>query len=126
MRPQKHRSRAYRRRCDRQVSSARRFGLLRRWCCRATQQLRYPLIDGQGNWIARRSQGFAAMRYTESKLTPLRVSAGELGQGRSTGAFDGTWRNVWLPSRVPNVLLNGTTGIAVGMATDIPPLCVKC
>ncbi|MDY0005188.1 MAG: DNA topoisomerase IV subunit A [Spongiibacteraceae bacterium] len=87
---------------------------------------RYPLVDGQGNWgSADDPKSFAAMRYTESKLTPYaELLLSELGQGTVDWApnFDGTMDEpLLLPARVPNVLLNGTTGIAVGMATDIPP-----
>lgn len=87
---------------------------------------RYPLIDGQGNFGSPDDpKSFAAMRYTESKLTPFaRLLLEELGQGTVEWEpnFDGTLDEPsWLPSRVPHVLLNGTTGIAVGMATDIPP-----
>ena len=87
---------------------------------------RYPLIDGQGNFgSADDPKSFAAMRYTESKLTPLaEVLLGELGQGTVdwTPNFDGTLEEPsWLPARLPHLLLNGTTGIAVGMATDVPP-----
>jgi topoisomerase-4 subunit A len=87
---------------------------------------RYPLVDGQGNFGSPDDpKSFAAMRYTESRLT--RYSAlllSELGQGTVdwTPNFDGTLEEpLLLPARVPNVLLNGATGIAVGMATDIPP-----
>ncbi len=87
---------------------------------------RYPLIDGQGNWGSIDDpKSFAAMRYTEAKLTPYAaVLLGELGQGTVDWAsnFDGTLEEPnLLPARLPNVLLNGTSGIAVGMATDIPP-----
>ena len=87
---------------------------------------RYPLIDGQGNWGSPDDpKSFAAMRYTESRLTKYSdVLMSELGQGTVdwNPNFDGTLTEpAVLPSRVPNVLLNGTTGIAVGMATDIPP-----
>ena len=87
---------------------------------------RYPLIDGQGNFGSTDDpKSFAAMRYTESKLTPIaELLLVELGQGTVewTPNFDGTLKEPsWLPSRVPHVLLNGSTGIAVGMATDIPP-----
>ncbi|MET0067817.1 MAG: DNA topoisomerase IV subunit A [Candidatus Thiodiazotropha sp.] len=87
---------------------------------------RYPLIDGQGNWGSPDDpKSFAAMRYTESRLTPYaQLLLSELGQGTVDWApnFDGTLREpTILPARVPNVLLNGTSGIAVGMATDIPP-----
>ncbi len=87
---------------------------------------RYPLIDGQGNWGSPDDpKSFAAMRYTEAKLTPYAETLlSELEQGTSDWVpnFDGTMDEPrLLPARVPNVLLNGTTGIAVGMATDIPP-----
>lgn len=87
---------------------------------------RYPLIDGQGNFgSADDPKSFAAMRYTESKLTPIaEVLLGELGQGTVDwdANFDGTLEEPsWLPARLPHLLLNGTTGIAVGMATDVPP-----
>lgn len=87
---------------------------------------RYPLVDGQGNWGAPDDpKSFAAMRYTESRLSKYaEVLLGELGQGTIdyTANFDGTLQEPkMLPARLPNILLNGTTGIAVGMATDIPP-----
>lgn len=87
---------------------------------------RYPLVDGQGNWGAPDDpKSFAAMRYTESRLAPYsEVLLSELGQGTVEWQpnFDGTMDEpCTLPARLPNVLLNGTTGIAVGMATDIPP-----
>ncbi|MEM1403762.1 MAG: DNA topoisomerase IV subunit A [Pseudomonadota bacterium] len=87
---------------------------------------RYPLVDGQGNWGSPDDpKSFAAMRYTESRLTAYAdVLLGELGQGTVDWVpnFDGTLEEpALLPAQVPNVLLNGTTGIAVGMATDIPP-----
>jgi len=87
---------------------------------------RYPLIDGQGNFGSPDDpKSFAAMRYTESKLTPIAdLLLDEIGQGTVdfTPNFDGTLKEPsWLPARVPHVLLNGSTGIAVGMATDIPP-----
>ncbi|MCP4753633.1 MAG: DNA topoisomerase IV subunit A [Proteobacteria bacterium] len=86
---------------------------------------RYPLIDGQGNWGAPDDpKSFAAMRYTESKLTPYSdVLLSELEQGTVDWKpnFDGTLEEpATLPARLPNILLNGTSGIAVGMATDIP------
>jgi len=91
-----------------------------------TFSYRYTLVDGQGNWgSADDPKSFAAMRYTEAKLTAYAdVLLGELGQGTVDWGnnFDGTLQEpLVLPSRVPNVLLNGATGIAVGMATDIPP-----
>ena len=87
---------------------------------------RYPLVDGQGNWgDVEDPKSFAAMRYTESRLSPF---AEVLLQDLNTGCvdwipnFDGTTEEPKaLPARLPNILLNGTTGIAVGMATDIPP-----
>ena len=87
---------------------------------------RYPLIEGQGNFGSSDDpKSFAAMRYTESKLSPIaEVLLGELGQGTVdwTPNFDGTLEEpTWMPARLPHLLLNGTTGIAVGMATDVPP-----
>jgi topoisomerase-4 subunit A len=87
---------------------------------------RYPLIDGQGNWgSADDPKSFAAMRYTEARLTPYaQVLLAELEQGTVDWGpnFDGTLEEpLLMPARLPNVLLNGATGIAVGMATDIPP-----
>lgn len=87
---------------------------------------RYPLIDGQGNWGSPDDpKSFAAMRYTESRLTQYaQTLLSELGQGTVdwTDNFDATLKEpVLLPARLPNILLNGTMGIAVGMATDIPP-----
>jgi len=87
---------------------------------------RYTLVDGQGNWGAPDDpKSFAAMRYTESRLTKYSEALlAELGQGTVDWEpnFDGTMDEPSvLPARVPNVLMNGTTGIAVGMATDIPP-----
>ncbi|MCB8889631.1 DNA topoisomerase IV subunit A [Vreelandella malpeensis] len=87
---------------------------------------RYPLVDGQGNWGSPDDpKSFAAMRYTEAKLSKFAdVLLSELGQGTVEWApnFDGTMQEpVVLPARLPHVLLNGGTGIAVGMATDIPP-----
>ncbi|MES1944294.1 DNA topoisomerase IV subunit A [Salinisphaera sp. PC39] len=87
---------------------------------------RYPLVDGHGNWgTADDPKSFAAMRYTESRLTDYaRLLLSELGQGTVDWHpnFDGTLDEPSvLPARLPNVLLNGGTGIAVGMATDIPP-----
>ena len=87
---------------------------------------RYTLVDGQGNWGSPDDpKSFAAMRYTESRLARYsEVLLEELGQGTVDWQpnFDGTMDEPKvLPARVPNVLLNGTTGIAVGMATDIPP-----
>ncbi|HGJ5897302.1 DNA topoisomerase IV subunit A [Arsenophonus apicola] len=87
---------------------------------------RYPLVDGQGNWGAPDDpKSFAAMRYTESRLSKYAETLlSELGLGTVawTPNFDGTLTEPkTLPARLPNILLNGTTGIAVGMATDIPP-----
>lgn len=87
---------------------------------------RYPLLDGQGNWGAQDDpKSFAAMRYTESRLSryaDLLLSELDLGATKWTPNFDGTLDEpTLLPARLPNILLNGTTGIAVGMATDIPP-----
>jgi topoisomerase-4 subunit A len=87
---------------------------------------RYPLIDGQGNFGSPDDpKSFAAMRYTESRLSEFaRVLLQELGQGTVdwTANFDGTMQEPsLLPARLPHILLNGTTGIAVGMATDLPP-----
>jgi len=87
---------------------------------------RYPLIEGQGNFGSTDDpKSFAAMRYTESKLTPIaEVLLGEINQGTTdwTPNFDGTLEEpTWMPARLPHLLLNGTTGIAVGMATDVPP-----
>ncbi|MCK5875583.1 MAG: DNA topoisomerase IV subunit A [Alcanivoracaceae bacterium] len=87
---------------------------------------RYPLVDGQGNWGSQDDpKSFAAMRYTESRLAPYAEALlSELGQGTVEWVpnFDGTLDEPkLLPARVPNVLMNGTTGIAVGMSTDIPP-----
>ncbi|MBW2368496.1 MAG: DNA topoisomerase IV subunit A [Deltaproteobacteria bacterium] len=86
---------------------------------------RYPFIDGQGNWgSADDPKSFAAMRYTECRLSPYaELLLGELGQGTVDWQpnFDGTLNEpVRLPARLPNLLLNGASGIAVGMATDIP------
>lgn len=87
---------------------------------------RYPLIDGQGNFGSPDDpKSFAAMRYTESRMSPYaKTLLAELGMGTVEWApnFDATLKEpVLLPARLPNILLNGTTGIAVGMATDIPP-----
>jgi topoisomerase-4 subunit A len=87
---------------------------------------RYPLVEGQGNWGSPDDpKSFAAMRYTESRLSAYAdVLLAELGQGTVewVANFDGTLDEpALLPARLPNILLNGTTGIAVGMATDIPP-----
>ncbi|TCS38232.1 DNA topoisomerase IV subunit A [Reinekea marinisedimentorum] len=91
---------------------------------------RYPMVDGQGNWGSPDDpKSFAAMRYTESRLHKnAQILLEELGQGTVDWSpnFDGSLNepNV-LPARLPHVLLNGTTGIAVGMATDIPPHNIK-
>lgn len=87
---------------------------------------RYTLLDGQGNWGAPDDpKSFAAMRYTESRLSKyaeILLSEIDLGATEWTPNFDGTLKEpTLLPARLPNILLNGTTGIAVGMATDIPP-----
>ena len=87
---------------------------------------RYPIVDGQGNFGSTDDpKSFAAMRYTESRLMPYAKSLlAELGQGTVNWApnFDGTLDEpVVLPARLPNLLLNGTTGIAVGLSTDVPP-----
>ncbi len=87
---------------------------------------RYPLVDGQGNWGAPDDpKSFAAMRYTEARLSKFaEVLLSELGQGTVDWVpnFDGTLNEPkTLPARLPHILLNGVTGIAVGMATDIPP-----
>ena len=87
---------------------------------------RYPLVDGQGNWGSQDDpKSFAAMRYTEARLTPFaQLLLAEVEQGTVDWVpnFDGSLEEPQvLPSRVPNVLLNGAAGIAVGMATDIPP-----
>ena len=87
---------------------------------------RYPLVDGQGNWGAPDDpKSFAAMRYTESRLSRFSdILLSELGQGTVDWVpnFDGTMKEPkTLPARLPHIMLNGITGIAVGMATDIPP-----
>ena len=87
---------------------------------------RYPIVIGQGNWGSTDDpKSFAAMRYTESRLAPYAKSLlQELGQGTVDWSpnFDGTLKEpVVLPARLPNLLLNGTAGIAVGMSTDVPP-----
>ena len=87
---------------------------------------RYPFVDGQGNWGSTDDpKSFAAMRYTEARMTPYaQVLLSELQQGTTDWKpnFDGTLEEpALLPARLPNVLLNGASGIAVGMATDIPP-----
>ena len=87
---------------------------------------RYPIVDGQGNWgSADDPKSFAAMRYTEARLTPYAATLlDELDQGTVEWVpnFDGTMQEpVLLPAQLPNLLLNGASGIAVGMSTDIPP-----
>ncbi len=87
---------------------------------------RYPIVDGQGNWGSPDDpKSFAAMRYTESRLRPYAaVLLDELGQGTTDWLpnFDGTLQEpALLPAQLPNLLLNGATGIAVGMSTDVPP-----
>jgi len=87
---------------------------------------RYPIIEGHGNWGSQDDpKSFAAMRYTEARMTRYaQVLLAELGQGTVDWApnFDGTLREpTLLPARLPNLLLNGTSGIAVGMSTDVPP-----
>src|SRR4051812_21568698 len=87
---------------------------------------RYPLVDGQGNWGSQDDpRSFAAMRYTEARLTPFaQTLLAELAQGTVDWVpnFDATLDEPEvLPSRLPHVLLNGASGIAVGLATDIPP-----
>ena len=87
---------------------------------------RYPLVGGQGNFGSQDDpKSFAAMRYTESRLTPIAEALlEELGHGTVDWVpnFDGTLKEpAWMPARIPHVLINGTTGIAVGMATEIPP-----
>ena len=87
---------------------------------------RYPIVDGQGNWGSTDDpKSFAAMRYTESRLKPYAKSLlQELAHGTVDWVpnFDGTMNEpVVLPARLPNLLLNGTTGIAVGLSTDVPP-----
>ncbi len=87
---------------------------------------RYPLVEGQGNWGSPDDpKSFAAMRYTEAKLSAYsELLLNELGHGTTEWQdnFDGSLQEpVTLPARLPNILLNGTMGIAVGMATDIPP-----
>ncbi|UCG99292.1 MAG: DNA topoisomerase IV subunit A [Burkholderiales bacterium] len=86
--------------------------------------LRYPLIDGQGNFGSRDGDAAAAMRYTEARLTPIaRLLLDELDEGTVEFGpnYDGSQQEPkWLPARLPFVLLNGASGIAVGMATEIP------
>ncbi|HOA95577.1 MAG TPA: DNA gyrase subunit A, partial [Quisquiliibacterium sp.] len=87
--------------------------------------LRYPLIDGQGNFGSRDGDGAAAMRYTEARLTPYaRLLLDEIDQGtvEFVPNYDGSATEpALLPARLPMLLLNGASGIAVGMATEIPP-----
>lgn len=87
--------------------------------------LRYPLVDGQGNFGSRDGDNAAAMRYTEARLTPFsRILLDELDEGTVdfTANYDGSQNEpVMLPARLPVMLLNGASGIAVGMATEIPP-----
>ncbi|GAA5174019.1 DNA topoisomerase IV subunit A [Niveibacterium umoris] len=87
--------------------------------------LRYPLIDGQGNFGSRDGDGAAAMRYTEMRLTPLaELLLGEIDRGTVDFVpnYDGAWQEPKLfPARLPMLLLNGASGIAVGMATECPP-----
>ena len=119
--------RAHRRRRHRQVPSARGFGLLRGHGALAQDfSYRYPIVDGQGNWGSTDDpKSFAAMRYTESRLTRYAdLLLDELDSATVDWApnFDGSLEEpTLLPARVPNLLLNGGSGIAVGMATDIPP-----
>jgi len=86
--------------------------------------LRYPLIDGQGNFGSRDGDNAAAMRYTEARLTPFaKLLLDELNEGTVDFApnYDGSQTEPqWLPARLPVMLLNGASGIAVGMATEIP------
>ena len=87
--------------------------------------LRYPLIDGIGNFGSRDGDGAAAMRYTEARLTPiaeLLLSEINMGTVDFVPNYDGAFEEpVHLPARLPMVLLNGASGIAVGLATEIPP-----
>ncbi|MCX7167696.1 MAG: DNA topoisomerase IV subunit A [Rhodocyclales bacterium] len=87
--------------------------------------LRYPLVDGQGNFGSRDGDGAAAMRYTECRLTPFaELLLAEIDRGTVdfTANYDGSMTEPQLmPARLPVVLLNGASGIAVGMATEIPP-----
>ncbi|ORM34553.1 DNA gyrase subunit A [Williamsia sp. 1135] len=87
--------------------------------------MRYPMVDGQGNFGSRGNDGAAAMRYTEARLTPLAMEMlRDIGEETVdfTPNYDGkTQEPTVLPSRVPNLLINGSSGIAVGMATNIPP-----
>ncbi len=87
--------------------------------------MRYPLIDGQGNFGSRDGDGAAAMRYTEARLTPIaRLLLAEIDEGtvEFQANYDGSTREPrLLPARLPFVLLNGASGIAVGLATEIPP-----
>jgi topoisomerase-4 subunit A len=87
--------------------------------------LRYPLVDGQGNFGSRDGDNAAAMRYTEARLTPIaELLLGELGEGTVDFQpnYDGSFEEpAFLPARLPFLLLNGASGIAVGMATEMPP-----
>lgn len=87
--------------------------------------LRYPLIDGQGNFGSRDGDGAAAMRYTEARLTPiaeLLLSEINMGTVDFTSTYDGAFQEpTLLPARLPMIMLNGASGIAVGLATEIPP-----
>jgi len=87
--------------------------------------LRYPLVDGQGNFGSRDGDGAAAMRYTEARLAPIaELLLGELGEGTVDFQpnYDGSFEEpAFLPARLPFSLLNGASGIAVGMATEMPP-----
>ena len=87
--------------------------------------LRYPLVDGQGNFGSRDGDGAAAMRYTEARLAPIaELLLGELGEGTVDyqSNYDGSFQEpAFLPARLPFSLLNGASGIAVGMATEMPP-----
>ena len=96
-----------------------------RWCAwRRTSRCRYPLIDGQGNFGSRDGDGAAAMRYTEARLTPIaRLLLDEIDEGTVDFMpnYDGSTQEPrLLPARLPFVLLNGASGIAVGMATEVP------
>src|ERR1700738_4849859 len=86
--------------------------------------MRYPLIDGQGNFGSRDGDGAAAMRYTEARLTPiakLLLGENDKGTGRFMPNYDGSFQEPkLLPARLPFLLLNGASGIAVGMATEVP------
>ena len=96
-----------------------------RWCAWRRISLRYPLIDGQGNFGSRDGDNAAAMRYTEARLTPIaKLLLDELDEGTVDFVpnYDGSQEEPqMLPARLPVMLLNGASGIAVGMATEIPP-----